>query len=340
MAAAPRATALRLAAVLLLTGGCLGFVLWGIDFDEALASLAAFDWWMLLPIWSLYLTAHAMRAQRFRVLLPADAARGAPLDYRASFSSLSIGYLALNVIPFRLGELVRPYLVREQRGVSFGESLAVVVVERILDVAALLCMILATSLLVPLPTRLEVGEVDVLGLAQRVAGGVALVGTLGLLGVLVAGPRLFPLVRGLPLGARVLPPVERFHGAVAALVRRPAAGAQAVALTVGLWLLTILAVKLQLHATQGVPTSAGAALTTWTATLAGMSVLPTPGFFGGFEAACATALQLLGAEKSAAAPFAILLHLGQFVFTIVLGVAFLAVEGLSLREVVSRSREA
>lgn len=329
----------RVAAVLLLTVACLGWVVWGIDFEEALASLAAFDWWMLGPIWALYLIAHAMRAQRFRILLPDDAAGGARLDYRASFSSLSIGYLALNVMPFRLGELVRPYLVREKRGVALGESLAVVVVERILDVAALLCMILATSLLVPLPTRLEVGGTDVLGLAQRLAGGVALVLTGGLATILVAGPRLFPIVAALPFGGRVLPLLERFHGAVAALVRRPAAGLQAVALTVGLWVLTLGAVHLQLAATVGVPSDFGATLTTWTATLSGMSVLPTPGFFGGFEAACSTALQLLGAEKSAAAPFAILLHLGQFVFTIVLGVGFLAAEGLSLREVVARSRE-
>jgi len=330
--------ALRFGAVLVLTIVCLAWVLWGVETDEALAGLARFRWGLVLPICGLYLAAHGLRAQRFRVLLPAHAAAGRPLDYRASFSSLSIGYLALHVFPFRLGELVRPYLVREQRGVAFGDSLAVVVMERILDVLALLVMILATSLFVPLPTRLEVGGTDILGLAQRAAGVVALGGTVALGGVWAAGPAVARWVAPLPLGARVSPLVVRFHGAVAGLVARPGAAVQAALLTAGIWVLTLFAVQLQLLATPGLPTTFGAALATWTATLSGMAVLPTPGFFGGFEAACTAALQLLGAPRSAAAPFAILLHLVQFGFTILLGVGFLAAEGLSLREVVARSQ--
>ena len=64
------------------------------------------------------------------------------------------------------------------------------------------------------------------------------------------------------------------------------------------------------------------------------------GFFGGFEAACVTALQMLGATRELAAPFAIILHLTQFVFTVGLGVIFLLREGLDLRQVVARSRSA
>lgn len=330
--------ALRLGAVLVLTVACLAWVLWGVDYDEAIAGLGRFRWGLVLPICSLYLAAHGLRAQRFRLLLPDNAARGGPLDYRASFSSLSIGYLALHVFPFRLGELVRPYLVREQRGVAFGDSLAVVVMERILDVLMLLAMILGTSLFVPLPTRLEVGGTDILALAQRAAGVVALGGTVALGVVWAAGPEVARRIAPLPLGGRVAPLVVRFHGAVAGLVARPAAAMQATLLSVGIWVLTLFAVQLQLVATPGLPTDFGAALATWTATLSGMAVLPTPGFFGGFEAACTAALQLLGAPRSAAAPFAILLHLVQFGFTIVLGVGFLAWEGLSLREVVAQSQ--
>ena len=323
---------LRLAAVIALTVVCLAWVLWGVDLAEAMAGVAQFRWSFIGPIWGLYLLAHTMRAQRFRILLPN------PIDYRASFSALSIGYLALHGFPCRLGELVRPYLVREQRGVPFGDSLAVVVVERILDVVMLLLMILGTSWFVPMATQVEVGGVDILALAQRAAGTVAAVGTVGLLAMMFAGPRLLSIAERLPGGSRLRPLLERFHAALVALSARPAAAAQALLLSALIWLVTLVAVQVQLVATPGVPTDFGAALATWTATLSGMAVLPTPGFFGGFEAACSTALQLLGATPEAAAPFAILLHLTQFAFTIVLGAAFLALEGLGLRDVVARSQ--
>jgi len=324
---------LRLIAVLLLTLGCLTWVVWGLDLSEAAKGLAEFRWGLLLPIWGLYLLAHFLRAQRFRILLPQ------PLDYGASFSALSIGYLALHVIPFRLGELVRPYLLREQRGVPFGDSLAAVVFERILDVTMLLAMILGTTWLVDLPTDLRVGGVDILGFAQRGAGVLVAAGVLGLAGVLMLGPRVLAVTDRLPLGAPFRSIFERFRAAVVALSRRPAVAAQAFVLSVAIWGLTLLAVQLQLVATPGLPHGFDTALATWAATLSGMTVLPTPGFFGSFEAACTTALQVLGASHELAAPFAILLHLTQFVFTVVLGVIFLIREGLDLRQVVARSRD-
>lgn len=324
----------RLVAVLVLTLVCLVWVLWGIKFDEAMAGVGRFRWGMLVPIWLTYLLAHALRAQRFRILLPQ------PIDYAASFSALTIGYLALHVFPFRLGELVRPYLVREQRGVPLGDSLAAVVFERLLDVLMLLGMILGTTWFVELPTTLEVGGMDVLGLARRGAAVLVIGGTLALAAVLAMGPGSLGFLERVPLGRPVRALFERFHAAVAALAARPAVALQAFLLSVAIWALTLVAVRLQLLASPGLPSGMDTALVTWTATLSGMTVLPTPGFFGGFEAACVTALQMLGATRELAAPFAIILHLTQFVFTVGLGVIFLLREGLDLRQVVARSRSA
>ena len=319
---------IRLAIVLCFTVLCLAWVVWGLDVVSGLESLGRFRWGFLVPIWGQYLCAHVLRAQRFRILLPMK------LDYRASFSALSIGYLALHVFPFRLGELVRPYLVSEQRQVPFGDSLAVVVIERILDVMCLLAMVLATSWFVDLPTQIEVHGYDLLGIAQRAAGGLALAGAVGVGGVVALGPRALTFTDRLPAGALF----RRFRASLVARTRRPAVAAQAVALSAMIWLLTLAAVQVQLNASPGLPRGFLDALTAWTATLSGMAVLPTPGFFGGFEAACTAALLLLGAPQDLAAPFAIVLHLTQFVFTVALGGCFLIVEGLSLKDIVTRSR--
>lgn len=320
---------LRVGVVLVVTALCLVWVLKGLDYDAFVVSMTSFDWSAMVLAQGVYGVAHLMRAERFRVLLPV------PMSRRTTLSVLSVGYLALHVMPLRVGELVRPYLARERAGVPFGASLAVVVMERILDVTMLLGMMFLVAFFVDLPRELRVEGIDLLAVGQRTAGVAVLVGVLGLLAVGFAGEGLLRVSDRTPLGGLV----RRFREAILGLRERPGRGGAALLLSVGIWGLTVFAVKLQLAASPGLPSSLGDALTTWTATLAGMAALPTPGFFGGFEAACAAALELLGAGASDARSFGILLHLGQFAFTIGVGAAFLVAEGLSLREVVAKSQE-
>lgn len=77
---------------------------------------------------------------------------GRKLAFWPTFSALSIGYLAIHTIPFRLGEFVRPYLMSERQGVSMGTGLAAVVVERLVDVLALLVMVWLCVFWVEIPT--------------------------------------------------------------------------------------------------------------------------------------------------------------------------------------------
>jgi len=312
---------LRVGIVLVVTLACLAWVLQGLEYRVFVDSLAHFDWRAMLVAQALYVVAHLLRAERFRVLLPVTMSR------RTTLSVLSVGYLALHVIPLRLGELVRPYLARERAGVPFGASLAVVVMERILDVSMLLLMLFSVAWFVSLPASIVVNGIDLLAVG---------LGVIGLFAVGVVGEPVVRLFDKTPV-ARL---ARSFLDAIAGLRARPAAGAQALAHSVAIWAITILAVKLQLAGSPGLPATLGAALTTWTATLAGMAALPTPGFFGGFEAACAAALELQGVGPSEARTFGILLHVGQFAFTVVVGFGFLMAEGLSLREVVTRSQEA
>ncbi|MBM4365650.1 MAG: flippase-like domain-containing protein [Deltaproteobacteria bacterium] len=321
---------LRVGLVLVVTLACLAWVLKGLEYRVFIDSLAHFDWRAMLVAQALYVVAHLLRAERFRVLLPVTMSR------RTTLSVLSVGYLALHVIPLRLGELVRPYLARERAGVPFGASLAVVVMERILDVTMLLLMLFSVAWFVSLPASIVVNGIDLLAVGQKGAGIAVGLGAIGLLAVGVVGEPVVRLFDKTPV-ARL---ARSFHDAIAGLRSRPAAGAQALAHSVAIWAITILAVKVQLAGSPGLPATLGAALTTWTATLAGMAALPTPGFFGGFEAACAAALELQGVGPSEARTFGILLHVGQFAFTVAVGFGFLMAEGLSLREVVAKSQEA
>jgi uncharacterized membrane protein YbhN (UPF0104 family) len=319
---------LRLGAVLVLTVACLAWVFAGIDMGGARAQLGRMGWGWLLPVELLYLVSHVLRVLRLRLLL------GRTIPFGRLMSLTSAGYLAIHVVPLRMGEFVRPYLLQQKEGVPFGEGLAAVFLERLLDMLMLLGMLLAVGLFVELPPVVVQG-VDVLRAGQRGAGAVVLVGVLGLGALTAAGERALAWTDRLPVG----PVARRFHGGLAQLVARPRAAVVALGLSVAIWTLTVLAVALSLRAF-GLPADARAALTVWSLTLAGMTAVPTPGFFGGFEVACVATLLLLGAAETPSRAFAIVLHLGQFVFTVVSGGAALLWEGWSLRALVSDSRAA
>jgi uncharacterized protein (TIRG00374 family) len=323
---------LRVAFTLALTLVCLAWVLAGVDPSAALTTLGTMGWTWLAPVMALYLLAHTLRVARFLLLLDGERAR--PSAWK-TFSIVSVGYLAIHVVPLRMGELVRPWLLHERAGVPFGAGLAAIVLERVLDMMMLLAMLLCVGAWVELPRGVGVQGVDVLASGQRAATVLVALGIAGLVVVAGLGERVLARTDRIPAG-RV---VRRFVEAVHALAARPAAAAGALVLSVVIWAVTIGAVHVAMRAFPGIPAGWSDALTTWALTLAGMTAVPTPGFFGGYEAACSTVLGILGAQTTAAGTFAILLHLGQFAFTVVLGVACLLHEGLDLSSVVARSRE-
>ena len=143
----------------------LALVLWGIDVEHALAALREVSWWMLLPMCALYLCAHMLRVWRLKLLL------NQPIRYWRLFSINSVGFLAINVIPLRLGEMVRPYLLAERENIPFGRGMAAIVLERLLDMLMLLGMLMGLTLMVELPEGgLVIDGIDVISAGQRFAG--------------------------------------------------------------------------------------------------------------------------------------------------------------------------
>ena len=68
------------------------------------------------------------------------------------FSPVAIGYMANNLLPARLGELARVYVVGSRESVSKTTALGSVVIERLLDAYALVSVVLVITLVLPYPT--------------------------------------------------------------------------------------------------------------------------------------------------------------------------------------------
>ena len=113
----------------------------------ALAAVLGEADFRLLPLAvGLYFVGLLVRSVRWSLLLPPGA-----VTVQTLFRALAIGFTINNLLPARLGEVARAYLLNRWAGVAYGITLASVVVERVLDGLTLVVLLLVAIALVPSP---------------------------------------------------------------------------------------------------------------------------------------------------------------------------------------------
>lgn len=127
--------------ILIIVGGVIGlFFLWLTFRDISLADLEdgvkQMKVWYLGPCLLLALACQFVRAMRFGVILSPFCS----LSIRSLWDLLNIWAAANMIMPARLGELVRPYLL-QQKGASFSSVFGAVLVERFFDLSGLLLLL-------------------------------------------------------------------------------------------------------------------------------------------------------------------------------------------------------
>ena len=319
--------------LLVITAVFLLWVLWDVDTHEAQQAIRGSNPFWIAMMFAGYLLSHLLRSLRLWILLNYAA------PYMRVFSINTVGFLAINVMPMRLGEAVRPYLLMEREGVPFGQGLAAIFMERLLDMMMLLGMLFGMSFLIQLPEGgLIIAGISVVSAGQKAAGGLVVLGSTGILGLVFLGEYIFQLLSRFQLLHAPIEIGRKFRLALLDLFSKPLRAFLLLVLSVVVWLLTIFAVMMALWAFEDLPHGFDAAWSCWTITLAGMTAIPTPGFFGVYELCCSAALSLWGVSTSLSKTFALCLHFGQLIFISVLGSIFMLKEGLSLH-VFHRSKE-
>ena len=266
---------------------------------------------------------YVLRAVRWRALLrPIGDTR-----FRTAFRATVIGFTAIFLLPGRVGEVLRAYLVARQDGLKFTATFATVIVERLLDVATVLLLFAASLPLL----GVDVGaQVEAAGLVAGVASIVAL----GLLFLMAGHPeRLgrWAAQIGRRLPARIAGLLEQLVQAFAeglAVMRRPSDLFAAVAWSLPVWCSIALGIWLTSHAFDLTMSFVGAFLVVGYLAV-GVSV-PTPGGAGGFHVMYKLAvMQFFGANADVAAAAAIILHAVSFVPIAILGLFFMWQDGLT-----------
>ncbi len=116
---------------LLISLVALVWALRDVHLAEVSAALRGANYMYALPALGLILLGQAARALSWRTIL------GRALPFGRVFRALNAGYLLNNVLPFRLGEVGRAYLISRTRQLTTAQALSSVLVERVID----LCMI-------------------------------------------------------------------------------------------------------------------------------------------------------------------------------------------------------
>jgi uncharacterized protein (TIRG00374 family) len=242
----------------------------------------------------------AVRAWRWQLLFEP----GRRPRYGLVTKSLLVSYLFNTILPARAGELARIQLLGTRAGISRGEVLATVVLERTYDLFVLVVLLALAAPFLP-----PVGWLDA-ALAFGALLGVALV--VGAILVARYGRRGARTVLR-PL--RVLPRVddrriELMSGSVVAglvAIRRTRIAAAAIAVTALSWVLLGLSDWLLMRGF-GIDEGFDAALLVLVATNLVLVLPSSPAGLGAFEAATVLALAAYGVDRELALSYALGLH--------------------------------
>lgn len=323
-----RVAGLRPVIGLVLTVVFLVLALQRVDLAGFVEELRGVNYVWLVPSALCTLIGYLLRSVRWRVILSGPAR--APLT--TLFPVLIMGFAINNLLPGRLGEFWRAYLLGRKRNVPKTFALASVVVERVFDGLTLIALLAIVSTFIQLPERGR--EVELL------AEVVFATATLGVI-VLVWKPAIVqvPLRRVLqPIHGRFASWVEeRFTGFVDGLasLRHPQVLLLATALSAGVWLAeagsyVVLSrgMRLGLPSTIEVP---GIILAVVIINL-GIMIPSGPGYVGTLEFFGTTALGFVGANPQAALALIVVSHVVQYTLVTGLGLVFFAREHLSPRD--------
>ena len=306
---------------------CLYWVFKGIALrDVGHAVAKANPAWLALAL-IIYAIGFIFRAIRWKILMAPIKPTSAP----ALLSPMVIGFFANNVLPFRMGELVRAQVTGQKLGISRTTSLGTIVVERICDTLMFLCIFLIVALFFPFPEAIRRGAYGL--------GGVCI----GVIVALVIATKhqhtAHSWVERVPISLSYRKKVQDLIFNFARGISGMTEGsylAQALALSVIIW--TIEGTNLY-FITRAFPVHITYPQAFFVLFFIGLAVtLPqAPGYVGTVEAFGVLAFKLLGIPKELSIPVVLTIHGLGFCFIGLLGCCALWKEGLSIGKLLNRT---
>ena len=316
-----------------------------VDVEHMLAALSGANYLYVVPAVCLYMIGVVFRTIRWQALLRHIK----HVSNRRLFPVVVIGYMANNLLPMRLGEVVRSYYLGEREQVSKSSALATIFIERVFDALTLLLFVALVAMFVPV-SGVAKGFGAQWGIPpQFLAAGLTLPFVAAFIVMLLfsrwphrtrslAMAVLKPLPSRFP-HARAMHIIDYFLAGFAPLSNLRMIGLL-FALSVPVWafevgLFYLVGFSFGFHHIYDNPWHLVAAMALVTALAnIGSSIPSSPGGIGLFELIARETLVLLplaAIDRSDAAAFAAVSHFALLLPMIILGQVFLWAGSLSLR---------
>lgn len=323
------------------------------NWSEVFRSIREIDLFWLAAVHVPLLMTFPLRVKRWSYIVRASD----PVSFRTMFSATQIGFLANFTLFGRVGEAVRALVLTRLTDIKFSKSLAMVALDRVADLMALMVVLLVT-LAAYRPEETVVIPPETFGTAEPIAftatqyNALSLAASLFLAFVLTCFVllytnralvvRLSEKIIGIVskrIGTYIAGAVDHFaHGLH--IFRSPFDMAKALVYSLLTWLGGILAIQCMLYAfdIQGPWYTA----VFMQALLSIFVAAPnTPGFVGQFHVPIVITLVMLVPDINVdkAKAYAIVMHLAQLPPVIALGVYFLVTDHMGLLQLSREGEE-
>ncbi len=304
----------------LFAGVCLYFAFRGISFQQMFAAFRQANPWPILLCLILYFVEYLVRSERWAILIRTIR----PIPAKELFWPMIIGFFANNVLPLRMGELVRAHVCGSKFKISRTASLGSIFLERICDTISFLTTFLVASLFCEFPHYMEKGA--------WLLGGGCITAILMLILIRQHEKRFHAVLEWSPLSenwtGRLKHLVGQFIHSTSGITQ-PRYVAEAMALSVIIWVIEGSFLYL-VGLSFGIPLPYAGAFFLLFALGLSVTLPQAPGYVGTFELFGVTALSLLGIPKEQGLPVILAIHGIQFILISILGTIGLWREGLTM----------
>jgi hypothetical protein len=284
----------------------------------------------VLPLMLVNFLTILIRAKRWEYLLRSVKKVSLAELYKAT----AIGFMANYLLPARVGEFIRAFLLGDRVQISKTASFATIVVERVFDGLTVMVMFVVVLFWMPFPPShssfFNQGNIRLAGLLSFLFYLVVLLTLLLMRFHNERVNRIFGFfLKPLPpkLASKIIQKVDAFVSGLG-ILKNIRHILMTCFYSVLLWSASFLLIYCLFYPFQ-IKLSLLAAIFINVILVFGITLPSAPGFIGTFHWACAAALMFLGVEDNLAKSYAVILWLVSFIPITSLGLFLLWKEGIS-----------
>ncbi|MDR1695469.1 MAG: flippase-like domain-containing protein [Endomicrobium sp.] len=280
-----------------------------IDFKNSFELIKNADYYILIPGVLIYAFTYVLRSVRYYfMILPVKKTK-----VLENFPYTVLGFFMNNIIPLRLGEIIRAKVTGERLGISRSSVLGTIVIERLMDIVIFVLFFFVIMFTIPFPEFIKK--------SFYVCAVVFGAGLLALFLVAVYEEKALKMILRLPMIPKVknlaAELFNKFAHGLAAL-KKPGLFSAIFLISVIIWVTESSFLVMTAYSC-GISMSLIGAI--FTVIIIGIgAILPTaPGYIGAFEFMGITAMSALSIDKDAAFACIAIYHFLQITVIFILG---------------------